>query len=67
MVKNREKDRNMREAILAVQRHSIILRNLASGMNLEDLKYMCAIASQTSELIIMETCSTIESLKIKFR
>ncbi|XP_050307519.1 uncharacterized protein LOC126744205 [Anthonomus grandis grandis] len=54
----------MHEAIPETQRHSITLRYLASGMDLEDLKFMCAIAPQTLELIIMETCSAIiEALK----
>lgn len=59
-----KKDTNMRQAIPATQRLSITLRYLASGMDLEDLKFMCAIAPQTLELIIMETCSAIiETLK----
>lgn len=54
-----KKDTNMREAIPASQRLFITLRYLASGMDLEDLKFTCAIAPQTLELIIMETCSAI--------
>ncbi|KAJ8956450.1 hypothetical protein NQ318_010764 [Aromia moschata] len=53
------KDTNMREAISASQRLSITLRYLASGIDLEDLKFTCAIAPQTLEFIIMETCSAI--------
>lgn len=54
-----KKDTKMREAIPASQRLSITLRYLSSGMDLEDLKFTCAIAPQTLELIIMETCSAI--------
>ncbi|XP_074027870.1 uncharacterized protein [Leptinotarsa decemlineata] len=54
-----KKDTNMREAIPASQRLSITLRYLASGADLEDLKFTCAIAPQTLESIIMETCSAI--------
>lgn len=54
-----KKDTNMREAIPASQRLSITLRYLASGTDLEDLKFTCAIAPQTLESIIMETCSAI--------
>ncbi|KAJ8938939.1 hypothetical protein NQ318_014556 [Aromia moschata] len=54
-----KKDTNMREAISASQILSITLRYLASGMDLEDLKFTCAIAPQTLEFIIMETCSAI--------
>ncbi len=42
----------MREAIPATQRLSITLRYLASGNNLEDLKFMRAIVPQTLELTI---------------
>lgn len=42
-----KKDTNMREAIPASQRLSITLRYLASGTDLEDLKFTCAIAPQT--------------------
>ena len=52
-----KKDTHMGETIPATQRRSITLRCLVSGMDLEDLKFMCAIAPQTVELIIMETCS----------
>ncbi|KAJ8936864.1 hypothetical protein NQ318_009527 [Aromia moschata] len=54
-----KKDTNMREAISASQRLSITLRYLASGIDLEDLKFTCAIAPQTLDFIIMETCSAI--------
>ncbi|KAJ8954853.1 hypothetical protein NQ318_023417 [Aromia moschata] len=55
-----KKDTNMREAISASQRLSIIFRYLASGIDLEDLKFTCAIAPQTLEfIIIMEICSAI--------
>ncbi|KAJ8938882.1 hypothetical protein NQ318_016086 [Aromia moschata] len=54
-----KKDTNMREAISANQRLSITIRYLASGIDLEDLKFTCAIAPQTLEFIIMETCSAI--------
>ncbi|KAJ8950512.1 hypothetical protein NQ318_015256 [Aromia moschata] len=55
-----KKDTNMREAISASQRLSITLRYLASGIDLEDLKFTSAIAPQTLEfIIIMETCSAI--------
>lgn len=54
-----KKDTKMREAIPASQRLSVTLRYLSSGMDLEDLKFTCAIAPQTLELIIMETCSAI--------
>lgn len=53
----------MREAIPASQRLSVTLRYLASGMDLDDLKFMCAIAPKTLEGI-METCDAIiERLK----
>ncbi|KAJ8944913.1 hypothetical protein NQ318_012722 [Aromia moschata] len=42
-----KKDTNMREAISASQRLSITLRYLSSGIDLEDLKFTCAIAPQT--------------------
>ncbi|KAJ8959578.1 hypothetical protein NQ314_006227 [Rhamnusium bicolor] len=59
-----KQDTVMRKAIPASQRLSITLRYLASGMDLEDLKFTCAIAPQTLEQIIMETCkSIIEALK----
>nr|XP_042911387.1 uncharacterized protein LOC122272161 [Parasteatoda tepidariorum] len=59
-----KKDTKMREAIPASQRLSITLRYLSSGMDLEDLKFTCAIAPQTLQLIIMETCSAmIKELK----
>ena len=59
-----KQDTNMREAIPASQRLSITLRYLASGMDLEDLKFVCAIAPQTLEGIIMETSfAIIEALK----
>lgn len=48
----------MREVIPVSQRFSITLRYLASGMNLEDMKFMCAITPQTLENII-ETCEAI--------
>ena len=54
-----KKDTVMREAIPASQRLSITLRYLASGMDLEDMKFMCAIAPQTLENIIIETCEAI--------
>ncbi|KAJ8938412.1 hypothetical protein NQ318_011995 [Aromia moschata] len=55
-----KKDTNMREAISASQRLSITLRwYLTSGIDLEDLKFTCAIPPQTLEFIIMETCSAI--------
>ncbi|XP_060861645.1 uncharacterized protein LOC132938681 [Metopolophium dirhodum] len=51
-------------AIPASQRLSVTLRYLASGMDLEDLKFMCAIAPHTLEGIIMETSDAIiETLK----
>ncbi|KAJ8945524.1 hypothetical protein NQ317_004606 [Molorchus minor] len=53
-----KKDTKMHEAIPASQRLSVTLRYLASGMDLEDLKFTCH-CSQTLELIIMETCSAI--------
>lgn len=59
-----KQDTMMRKAIPASQRLSITLRYLASGMDLEDLKFTCAIAPQTLERIIMETCEAIvEALK----
>ena len=59
-----KQDTVMRKAIPASQRLSITLRYVASGMDLEDLKFTCAIAPQTLEQIIMETCeSIIEALK----
>ena len=59
-----KQDTNMREAIPTSQRLSITLRYLASGMDLEDLKFLCAIAPQTLEGIIMETSfAIIEALK----
>ncbi|KAJ8962839.1 hypothetical protein NQ318_001239 [Aromia moschata] len=58
------KDTNMCAAISANQRLSITLRYLASDIDLENLKFTCAIAPQTLEFIIMETCSAItKSLK----
>ncbi|KAJ8960887.1 hypothetical protein NQ318_020186 [Aromia moschata] len=50
---------NMREVIPASQKLSITLRYLAYCIDLEDLKFTCAIAPQTLEFIIMETCSAI--------
>ncbi|KAJ8928438.1 hypothetical protein NQ314_019027 [Rhamnusium bicolor] len=59
-----KQDTVIRKAIPASPRLSITLRYPASGMDLEDLKFMCAIAPQTLEQIIMETCeSVIEALK----
>lgn len=54
-----KQDTVMRPAIPASQRLSITLRYLASGMDLEDLKFTCAIAPRTLEIIIMETCGAI--------
>lgn len=59
-----KQDSNMRQAIPASQRLSVTLRFLATGMDLEDLKFTCAIAPYTLEGIIMETCEAIiEKLK----
>ncbi|KAJ8949929.1 hypothetical protein NQ318_007637 [Aromia moschata] len=52
-----KKETNMRKAIPALS--EITLRYLASGIDLEDLKFTCAIVPQTLEFIIMDTCSAI--------
>ncbi|CAF4865572.1 unnamed protein product [Pieris macdunnoughi] len=54
-----KQDTNMRQAIPASQRLSITLRYLVTGMDLEDLKFMCAVAPRTLDLIIQETCEAI--------
>ncbi|XP_069362106.1 uncharacterized protein [Maniola hyperantus] len=60
-------DTNMRQAIPASQR-LITLRYLVTGMDLEDLKFMCAVAPRTLDLIIQETCEAIiQKLKENFR
>lgn len=49
-----KQDTIMHKAIPASQRLPVMLRYLVSCMDLEDLKFMCAIAPQTLESIIME-------------
>lgn len=63
-----KQDTNMRQAIPASQRLSITLRYLVTGMDLEDLKFMCAVAPRTLDLIIQETCEAIiQKLKDNIR
>lgn len=61
LIKSRieKQDTVMRQAIPANQRLSVTLRYLVSGMDLDDLKFTCAIAPYTLEGIIMETCEAI--------
>ncbi|XP_041983237.1 putative nuclease HARBI1 [Aricia agestis] len=54
-----KQDTVMRQAIPVNQRLSVTLRYLVSGMDLEDLKFTCAIAPCTLGGIIIETCEAI--------
>lgn len=60
-------DTHMRKSISAEHRLVATLRYLATGRNMEDLKFSCAISPQALGKIIPETCRAIySSLKDDF-
>ena len=54
-----KQDTHMRKSISAEHRLVATLRYLATGRNLEDLKFSCAISPQALGKIIPETCIAI--------
>ena len=52
-------DTVMRESITAEQRLIATLRYLATGRNLQDLKFSTGISPQALGIIIPDTCSAI--------
>lgn len=62
-----KKDTPMRKSISAEHRLVATLRYLATGRNLEDLKFSCAISPQALGKLIPETCRAIyTTLKNEF-